>query len=167
MPTEIDIAKHLQPIVIGGDILAYSWVREMHRAFGITRTIVLATQDIKMLSSSKFTDYRLVDGLYDGDTAFEALEAVATEELARDPECKLIVLGCDDVHARILSRGKERLQAAGITVPYIDFDLLDEITQKRRFYELCEELNMPFPRRGTSIAATGPMNCPSTSSTIR
>ena len=46
MSTEIDIAKHLQPIVIGGDILAYSWVREMHRAFGITRTIVLATQDI-------------------------------------------------------------------------------------------------------------------------
>ena len=138
MPIEIDIAKHLQPIVIGGDILAYSWVREMHRAFGITRTIVLATQDIKMLSSSKFTDYRLVDGLYEGDTAFEALEAVAAQELARDPECKLIVLGCDDVHARILSRGKERLQAAGITVPYIDFDLLDEITQKRRFYELCE-----------------------------
>ncbi|MBQ1451006.1 MAG: hypothetical protein IIZ12_08800, partial [Eggerthellaceae bacterium] len=82
MPIEIDIAKHLQPIVIGGDILAYSWVREMHRAFGITRTIVLATQDIKMLSSSKFTDYRLVDGLYEGDTAYEALEAVAAEELA-------------------------------------------------------------------------------------
>ena len=84
MPTELDIAKHLQPIVIGGDILAYSWVREMHRAFGITRTIVLATQDIKMLSSSKFTDYRLVDGLYDngGENLVSALEQVAGEVLA-------------------------------------------------------------------------------------
>ena len=160
MPIEIDIAKHLQPIVIGGDILAYSWVRELHRAFGITRTIVLATQDIKMLSSSKFTDYRLVNGLYEGDTAFEALEAVAAEELARDPECKLIVLGCDDVHARILSRGKERLQAAGITVPYIDFDLLDEITQKRRFYELCEELDMPFPKTWYFDCGNGPDELP-------
>ena len=160
MASNFDVTKHLQPIVIGGDILAYSWVREMHRAFGIERTIVLATQDIKMLSASKFTDYRLVDGLYEGDTAYEALEAVAAEELARDPECRLIVLGCDDVHARILSRGKDRLQAAGIVVPYIDFDLLDEITQKRRFYELCEELDMPFPKTWYFDCGNGPDELP-------
>ena len=96
MAPENDIINHLQPIVIGGDILAYSWVREMHRAFGIERTIVLATQDIKMLSSSKFTDYRLVEGLYDGagEHAIEALESVAAAELARDPA----VAGCSLRH---------------------------------------------------------------------
>ena len=46
----------------------------------------------------------------------------------------------------MLSSGKARLEAAGYTVPYIDFDLLDDITQKRRFYELCEQLDIPFPR---------------------
>ena len=54
-----DVARRLQPVVVGGDILAYSYVRELHRAYGVERTIVLATQDIKMLSSSRFTDYRL------------------------------------------------------------------------------------------------------------
>ena len=54
-----DVARLLQPVVVGGDILAYSYVRELHRAFGIERTIVLATQNIKMLSESRFTDYRL------------------------------------------------------------------------------------------------------------
>ena len=160
MTDDINIMKHLQPIVIGGDILAYSWVREMHRAFGITRTIVLATQDVKMLSSSKFTDYRLIDGLYEGETAYETLECIAREELARDPECRLIVLGCDDVHARILSRGKKRLEAAGVIVPYIDFELLDEITQKRRFYELCEELDMPFPKTWYFDCGNGPDKLP-------
>ena len=160
MTDDIDIKRHLQPIVIGGDILAYSWVREMHRAFGIKRTIVLATQDIKMLSSSKFTDYRLIDGLYEGETAYETLERIAREELARDSECRLIVLGCDDVHARILSRGKKRLEAAGIIVPYIDFELLDEITQKRRFYELCEELDMPFPKTWYFDCGNGPDKLP-------
>ena len=53
-----DVARLLQPVVVGGDILAYSYVRELHRAFDIERTIVLATQDIKMLSTSRFTDYR-------------------------------------------------------------------------------------------------------------
>ena len=57
----------------------------------------------------------------------------------------LLVLGCDDCHARMLSSGKPRLEAAGYTVPYIDFDLLDDITQKRRFYELCDELDIPTP----------------------
>ncbi len=160
MTNSIDIATKLQPVVIGGDILAYSWVRELHRAYGITRTIVLATQDIKMLSSSSFTDYRMIDGLYEGGRVYEALEAIAAEERATDPERILLVLGCDDVHARILSRGKERLEAAGFVVPYIDFDLLDEITQKRRFYELCEELDIPYPKTWYFDCENGPDELP-------
>ena len=162
MGSEINIARMLQPVVVGGDILAYSWVRELHRAYGIERTIVLATQDIKMLSASKFTDYRLVDGLYDngGENLVNALEKVAAEVLAADPERRLIVLGCDDVHARLLSKGKPRLEAAGYVVPYIDFDLLDEITQKRRFYELCEELDIPFPKTWYFDCGDGPDELP-------
>ena len=160
MNNDLNIAEKLQPVVIGGDILAYSWVRELHRAYGITRTIVLATQDIKMLSSSSFTDYRLIDGLYEGERAYEALEAIAAEERAADPERILLVLGCDDVHARILSRGKKRLEEAGYVVPYIDFDLLDEITQKRRFYELCEELDIPFPKTWYFDCGSGPDTLP-------
>lgn len=141
-----DVAHLLQPVVVGGDILAYSYVRELHRAYGITRTIVLATQDIKMLSSSRFTDYRLEANIHNPEGLYNALERVAAEVHTDNPERVLLVLGCDDYHARMLSAGKERLEAAGYTVPYIDFDLLDNITQKRRFYELCEELNIPYPR---------------------
>ena len=141
-----DVARRLQPVVVGGDILAYSYVRELHRAYGIERTIVLATQDIKMLSSSRFTDYRLEPLIHDPEDLYDALERVAAQVRADDPDRVLLVLGCDDCHARMLSSGKLRLEAAGYTVPYIDFDLLDDITQKRRFYELCEQLDIPFPR---------------------
>ncbi|MEA5021098.1 MAG: carboxylate--amine ligase [Gordonibacter sp.] len=140
-----EIGRRLQPVVVGGDILAYSYVRELHRAYGVKRTIVLATQDIKMLSSSRFTDYRLIDGIHEAENLYRALEYVANETMAANPESVLLVLGCDDCHARMLSGGKERLEAAGFTVPYIDFPLLDDITQKRRFYELCDELDMPYP----------------------
>ena len=136
----------MQPVVVGGDILAYSYVRELHRAYGVERTIVLATQDIKMLSSSRFTDYRLEPLIHEPEGLYDALERVAAQVRAEDPDRVLLVLGCDDCHARMLSSGKPRLEAAGYTVPYIDFDLLDDITQKRRFYELCDELDIPYPR---------------------
>ena len=141
-----DVARRLQPVVVGGDILAYSYVRELHRAYGVERTIVLATQDIKMLSSSRFTDYRLEPLIHEPEGLYDALERVAAQVRAEDPDRVLLVLGCDDCHARRLSSGKPRLEAAGYTVPYIDFDLLDDITQKRRFYELCDELDIPYPR---------------------
>ena len=43
-----EVGKLLKPIVVGGDILAYSYVRELNRAFGIEQTIVLAAADIKI-----------------------------------------------------------------------------------------------------------------------
>ena len=141
-----DVARRLQPVVVGGDILAYSYVRELHRAYGVERTIVLAAHDIKMLSTSRFTDYRLEPNVHDPEGLYDALEGVAAEVRAADPERVLLVLGCDDCHARMLSSGKPRLEAAGYTVPYLDFALLDDITQKRRFYELCEQLDIPYPR---------------------
>lgn len=144
--TDEDVRRYVQPVVVGGDILAYSYVREFHRAYGIDRTIVLATQDVKVLSASKFSDYRIVPGIHEAESLYEALEAIAAEVRAADPRRVPLVLGCDDCHARMLSAGKERLKAAGFVVPYIDFPLLDEITQKRRFYELCAELAIPFPK---------------------
>lgn len=154
---EEDIARLLKPVIVGGDILAYSYVREFNRAYGIDRCIVLATQDIKMLSSSRFTDYRLEDGIHEAESLYAVLEGIAVELHRENEDFVPLVIGCDDCHARMLSSGKERLQQAGFVVPYIDFDLLDEITQKRRFYELCDELSIPYPQTWYLDCAAGPL----------
>ena len=138
-----DVQHYLLPVLVGGDILTYSYVREFHRAYGVKKCIVLATQDIKMLSSSYLTDYRMRPGLYDSpENLYRELESIAKEF----PEKTLLLLGSDDVHARLFSQGKERLEDAGFIVPYIDFDLLDDITQKERFYQICDELGIPYPK---------------------
>lgn len=155
-----DVAQLLRPVVVGGDILAYSYVRELHRAYGIESTIVVATQDIKMLSTSRFTDYRLIPGIHEAENLYRALEDIAREIAAQNPRCVPLVLGCDDCHARMLSSGKARLEAIGFVVPYIDFDLLDDITQKRRFYELCDELSIPYPLTWYFDCAHGPHELP-------
>ena len=60
----------------------------------------------------------------------------------------------------MLSQGKQRLQDLGYVVPYIDFPLLDNITQKRRFYEICEELDIPFPKTWYFDCGNGPDELP-------
>ena len=141
--TAADVKDNLLPVLVGGDILTYSYVREFYRAYGLRKCIVLATQDIKVISSSTFTDYRLREGIHDPEVLCCELESIAREVNGAKT---LLLLGSDDVHARIFSSNKERLERAGYVVPYIDFDLLDDITQKRRFYELCEELGIAYPK---------------------
>lgn len=140
--TREDVKDNLLPVLVGGDILTYSYAREFHRIYGLRKCIVLATQDIKAISSSVFTDYRLRPNIHDPECLYRELERIARE--FADTKT-LLLLGSDDVHARIFTKGKQRLEDAGYVVPYIDFDLLDDITQKRRFYELCEQLDIAYP----------------------
>ena len=154
------LIARLQPVIIGADILAYSYVREFHRAYGIDRCIILATKNVKMLSKSRFTDYRLIPGQAIGNRICEALESLADEMHDAGDDPILLVLGCDDHHARVLSENKAHLESLGYVVPYIDFPLLDEITQKRRFYEICEELDIPYPATRYFSAADGPHELP-------
>lgn len=140
---ESDVSRYLQPVVLGGDLLTYTYVREFHRAYGIQRTIVLATLDVKQLSSSKFTDYRLCPNIHEPKPLYAELKKIADEFHGTK---QLLVVGSDDCHARMLSKGKDYLESLGYVVPYIDFDLLDDITQKERFYRICEQLDIPYPQ---------------------
>ena len=153
---EEDVARLLQPVILGGDILAYSYVREFHRVYGIEKCVVVSTEDVKMLSSSRFTDYRLFPEAYEPERLYEKLEEIACELLTENPERILLLLGCNDNHASMLSAGKERLQAIGYVVPYIDYHLLDSISKKHCFYQICETLGIPYPQTWYYNCATGP-----------
>ena len=92
---ESQVASHLVPIVIGGDVLAYSFVREFHRAYGVERSIVIMTDDIKMLSSSKFTDCRIVANSGDPDILVPTLISINDEITSSDPEAVTIAVGTE------------------------------------------------------------------------
>ncbi len=143
--SEADIAVRLQPVLLGGDILTYTWVRCFSETFGL-KSIVLAGSDAKAISASRFTDYRVVPGV-DGDAVcLEALSKLGPELVAAGKVP--LVLGTGDWYARMLSQHKRELQEWYV-VPYIDFELLDEITQKELFYGICEELGIPYPKTWT------------------
>lgn len=130
------------PVVFGADTLGYSYAREFARVYGI-RTRVVAPLEIKYTSKSRFVDYD-VDPSVDSDEGLVGwLRAHAGSFGDRTP---IAIGGASDAHARALSRHKEELEALGYAVPYADFDVLDRVIQKDRFYGICERLGMPHPR---------------------
>lgn len=137
------MVPQFHPVLLGADTLGYSYARQFHEVYGLTST-VLASADIRYTSTSRFTSYTVIDGLDQEETLLRALR----EQAGRIPDGTrpLVLSGASDWHARTLAKNRADLEAWGYAVPVIDFDLLDRLTQKDRFYALCQRLGIPYPR---------------------
>lgn len=139
-----DILGHpgFRPIVLGADTLGYSYAREFAACYGI-RTKVLAPVAIKYTQASRFTDYEVIPTIGDESAIMEWCHDHAG---GFGEDTPLIIGGASDAHARTLSQRKAELESLGYAVPYADFDVLDRVTQKDRFYGICDALGMAYPR---------------------
>ncbi|XCB29038.1 hypothetical protein RQN30_07050 [Arcanobacterium hippocoleae] len=139
---EKELPRLLQPVIVGADFSGYAYVRCFWEAYGI-HSIVLGSSEIKAVSQSKFVDYRVVEGLDTEEILLKHTRELG-KELAEQGKVPFLV-GCGDHYARIISHLKPQLEEY-FYVPYIDFDLLDELTQKENFYKICDEIGIPYPR---------------------
>ena len=144
--TESDLSARLVPVALGGEIMSYGFARCFHEAYGV-KTMVVSAVDVKVTSSSNLVDYRVVPAMGQGDDAIMDFLRKLGAELAAAGKVA-IIFGSADWHARILSQNKEEL-SQWFAVPYNDFELLDDITQKERFYAICEELGIDYPKTWT------------------
>lgn len=141
--SEADLKSYLQPVVIGGDLLAYTWVRCFHETYGI-EPIVLTGLEIKQISTSRLCSNVIVPDIDQGDNLMKALREQGAK-IAAQGKVGLVLSCASDWYVRTLSQHKAELEQWYV-VPYIDFPLLDEITQKERFYAICEEIGVPYPK---------------------
>ena len=58
---------------------------------------------------------------------------------------KILLIGCGDSYVALASRHKKELPD-NVIAPYIDFDLMDSLQQKERFYQLCEKHGVDYPK---------------------
>lgn len=137
-----DLKGRLVPAILGGDVLAYSCARCLDEAYGIGLRVI-SNIDVKITSSSRFVDYRVFPQAADEAALLSYLLAMG-QELAAQGKVGLL-MGSADWQARFLSHHKAELGAFW-HVPYCDPQVFDAITQKQRFYELCEELGVPYPK---------------------
>lgn len=141
-PAESDLPRVLQPVIIGSDFCGYAYIRCFEEAYGV-RSIVLGASDVKAVSRSRFADFRVTPGL-DDPARFTGILGELGEQLIKAGKVPFLV-GCGDHYARLASEFKPQLEQ-WYYVPYIDFDLMDEVTQKENFYKICDEIGIPYPR---------------------
>ena len=106
--SESELGQKLVPVVLGGDILAYSYARCFHEAYGV-KTMVISGVNVKFTSSSRFTDYRIDPAMGEGDEAIAAMLRRLGSELAEAGKVA-VLLGSADWHVRTISKHKEELE---------------------------------------------------------
>lgn len=129
----------LQPVVLGGDIGAYSIARTFHEAYGV-RSVVVSSASTGLVRDSVATRNVVEPGIDDGPTVVARLRAIAAEH-AGD---RLILLGSADWLVRTIVEQRQHLEDVYV-IPYVPVATLDRVTDKQRFGALCAQLDVPHP----------------------
>ncbi|HOO25132.1 MAG TPA: ATP-grasp domain-containing protein [Clostridiales bacterium] len=129
-----------RPLILGGDITAYSLVRSFYEEYQVKSLVVNMSQG-GAVAKSQLCDIIYYENLEDESVFLKALNETA----AKFKDKKLIVLGCGDWYVRMLIENKDKL-AENFVIPYIDEELMNKIVLKDLFYETCAELDIPHPK---------------------
>ncbi len=131
-----------RPVILGADITAYTLARTFYEAYRV-KPLVVNMSHTRIISTSTILEHVFVDGLERVEVFVDALLDIGRRYGVAAGK-QLIVLGCGDWYVRMLVEHKAQL-AELFTIPYVDQELLDQIVLKDKFYEILDELGIPYP----------------------
>lgn len=127
------------PVILGGDITAYSLARTFHEAYGV-RSVALSRLHSEMISRSGILENIVIPDLENAALFVQRLNGIA----AQHPGRRCILLACGDWYVRLIAEHRAALEGSFI-VPYIPLELMERLVRKDSFYSLCAELGIPHP----------------------
>lgn len=137
----LSTAEHtFLPVILGGDVGVYSIARSFHQAYHMRSTIV-CTAKILPTAYSAFIDPVYAPGLEKKEVLLQTLSQVAKAH----PDRQLLLIGCGDWYVRMIIENKSVLKDDYI-IPYIDEEVMERVVLKDKFYEICDELDIPHPK---------------------
>jgi D-aspartate ligase len=140
-----------RPVILGGDITAYSLVRTFYEAYRV-KPIVANMSTSGPIALSRLCDHLYYEGFDTEPVLVRALLEIGRQYGAQAGK-RLLVLGSGDWYVRMLVENKHVLSDYYV-IPYIDRDLLDRIVLKDVFYGTLDELGIPYPRTFVYDVAT-------------
>jgi len=128
------------PLLFGNDINVYSVARAFYEEYGLKSKCYC-----KVLRStcykSKMIDLEQVDRLDDKEVFLK----VANDYAKKNKDKKILAIGCGDNYVKCLAANKSEFED-NIIAPYADYDFLESLMDKERFYELCEKYGVDYPK---------------------
>lgn len=138
----------LCPVLIGADMNCYSLARAFHEAYGVI-SHAFGRWAMGETMASRIVRFTAVPEI---DSAGVLLQTVTDFARAHANET-LVVLGCTDDYASLLTDIRDRLPQ-NCVAPYIGPALRDRLVSKADFYTLCDRYGIPCPK---TFRAQGPM----------
>lgn len=128
------------PLLFGNDINVYSVARAIYEEYGLKSKCFC-----KALKStcykSKMIDLELVEGLDSKEVFLKTVNNYAGKH--RDK--RILAIGCGDNYVKCLAANKGAFEE-NVIVPYADYDFLEALMDKEKFYALCEKHGIDYPK---------------------
>ena len=128
------------PVILGADIGVYALARAFHEEYGL-RSLVVSGAALGPVARSQIIDNVLLGPDATAEQMVDRLVALAGEHPGR----RLVLLANSDWLVRVVVRHRARLEPHYV-VPFLSAELLDQISDKATFAQICEGLGIAVPR---------------------
>lgn len=127
------------PILLGSEVNAYVFARSFHEKYNI-RTLLLDTYHCAGTYYSDLIEIELDENFKNDDVFVYKLLEIA----GRYKNRKKLLLACSDKYVELLTKHREELKDAFV-IPYISYELRNELSNKSNFYKLCDKYHIEYP----------------------
>ncbi|GAA2033170.1 carboxylate--amine ligase [Yaniella flava] len=132
------------PVITGGDLGSYSLAREFHEAYGVISAVVPTAHNL-VVGGSSITQLFPAGPMFDAATVLKHLASVA-QQLRGPRNRPLVLITGFDYLVRISVEYRQELLDMGYVFVDNTVQQLDNAALKENFYELCDQLGVPYPR---------------------
>lgn len=139
MTTSIELQPFI-PIILGGNLGAYSTARSFYEAYKTT-SLVLCTMITGPIDHSIFIDPIVEPNMMQPEALGKLLNAIEN----RYPNTKKIILASTDNYVELIINHKHLFPVSWV-IPYVDKELFYPATNKASFYNICEQEGVPYPK---------------------
>lgn len=128
------------PMLFGGDINTYSVARAFYEEYQV-KTYVFGKYPSGPSYGSNIIEYEANEQNEEDDFFVAKVKLFAKEHSNK----KILLIGCGDSYVALASKHKDQFPS-NVIVPYIDFELMNNLQQKEYFYALCEKYGLGYPK---------------------
>lgn len=131
--------EQLIPVLLGADLNCYNVARAFHEAYGVI-SYAFGRYAISATKYSRIIRFTAVPDMDDEAVCLRTL----TEFADAHPTAKLILFACTDDYAAMMIRLKDKLPR--YIAPCPSEAILESVSKKAEFYEVCEKYGIPYPK---------------------
>lgn len=127
------------PVLFGNDINVYSVARAFYEEYSV-KSVAFGKSDKGTCYKSKMIDYEKIDNLDTPEIIARTLNFFA----AANSDKTILAIGCGDSYVKAIATSRDKLSES-IIVPYADYEFLNSLMDKEKFYALCEKHGIDYP----------------------